>query len=276
MLKSVYEYHNAIRNNKKEPVGCRSGGGGKRDSICNWHRNIEIIFTLEGQGTVKCGATEYEAEAGDIVVINANRIHRVNGTEGFRFLCLIVDEVFCADNGIDVENICFREKFRDESIGALCQKVEQLMREEKEESSFRVARLRCTLLQLLVEMCLRFVDGEARTVAEDIGTGHVKRALSYLYERYTQPVNLDEMAKWVGISKGYLSREFRKCTGQSIVEYVNRMRCQRAEMCISEGMSMTETAMECGFSSLSYFSRTYKKCMGRAPFRGRAEGTGKR
>jgi AraC-like DNA-binding protein len=42
---------------------------------------------------------------------------------------------------------------------------------------------------------------------------------------------------------------------------------------MAEGMSVTEAAFECGFESLSYFSRTYKKIMGVSPSKNKSSGT---
>ncbi|MBQ8432508.1 MAG: helix-turn-helix domain-containing protein [Clostridia bacterium] len=61
------------------------------------------------------------------------------------------------------------------------------------------------------------------------------------------------------ITECYLAREFKSYTGQTVMTYLNMVRCKNAEICLAEGKSVTETAYECGFESISCFSRTYKK-----------------
>lgn len=94
--------------------------------------------------------------------------------------------------------------------------------------------------------------------------------LEYLNENYTQSITLDELARLCGITKCHLAREFKRYTGQTVLTYVNSLRCQLAGLCISEGLSVTEAAYKSGFESLSYFSRVYKRLMGVPPSGGKA------
>ena len=53
---------------------------------------------------------------------------------------------------------------------------------------------------------------------------------------------------------------------RTIFEYVDYVRISYACILLtSGGMSVTEAAMECGYSSSSYFTRVFKKVMGVAP-----------
>ena len=62
-----------------------------------------------------------------------------------------------------------------------------------------------------------------------------------------------------------MSRDFKKYTGNTVFEYINISRCKTAATLIASGMSVSAAANECGFENLSYFSRTYKKYMGKLP-----------
>ena len=94
---------------------------------------------------------------------------------------------------------------------------------------------------------------------------YVKSVIEYINANYSREVNLDELASLCGITKFHLAREFRKITGQTILTYTNILRCKKASVLIAEGKTVTEAALDCGFDSLSYFSRTYKKIMGNPP-----------
>jgi len=67
------------------------------------------------------------------------------------------------------------------------------------------------------------------------------------------------------ITKYHLIREFKRYTGQTICTYVNILKCKRAEAFLVQGLTVTETATECGFDNVSYFSQVYKKIMGISP-----------
>ena len=75
------------------------------------------------------------------------------------------------------------------------------------------------------------------------------------------------IAAMCGITKYHLAREFKRITGQTVLTYLNALRCKKAQLLLSEGKTVTEAAFESGFESLSYFSRTYKRIMGAPPSR---------
>ena len=94
---------------------------------------------------------------------------------------------------------------------------------------------------------------------------YIKKVLEYIAEHYTEPLTLEDVADVCGITKYHLAREFKRFTGLTVITYVNILRCKRAEVCLAEGKTVTEAAVESGFDSISYFSRTYKKLMGVTP-----------
>jgi AraC-like DNA-binding protein len=71
----------------------------------------------------------------------------------------------------------------------------------------------------------------------------------------------------VGVSEGYLSRCFTQETGLSLIHYVARYRIQEAKQLLNAGnMSITEIALEVGFSDSNYFSRAFRREVGVSPF----------
>ena len=94
---------------------------------------------------------------------------------------------------------------------------------------------------------------------------YVKKTLEFIAEHYTEKTSLEEIACVCGITKYHLAREFKRYTGHTVITHLNVLRCRRADVCLSEGMTVTEAAMASGFESVSYFSRTYKKIMGVSP-----------
>ncbi|MBQ8849067.1 MAG: helix-turn-helix transcriptional regulator [Clostridia bacterium] len=79
-------------------------------------------------------------------------------------------------------------------------------------------------------------------------------------------ISLDEISASVGLSKYYFAREFHRTTGYSFVSYLNLIRCKKAKKMIAETeLSIGEIAQKCGFSNLSYFSRTFRSIVGILP-----------
>lgn len=96
----------------------------------------------------------------------------------------------------------------------------------------------------------------------------IRRALDMLEHSFTENIPLDNLARHCGTSKYHLCRLFKKYTGHTIVNHITHVRLNRAMSLLrSGGKNVSEVAFACGFNSLQFFSRTFKKHTGRSPRR---------
>ena len=56
----------------------------------------------------------------------------------------------------------------------------------------------------------------------------IKNAIVYIRSNFEKKLSLDGIAQAVYVDKFQLSREFKKLTGKTVVEYINDYRCRRA------------------------------------------------
>ena len=234
------------------------------EGIPNYHTNIELLFCIEGQGEAICGAQRYAFKPGDIVVINSNVLHSVKSDTYVRYYCLIVDDEFCLSNGIDCSKLRFDTHIKNEEVKNAYNKVCRAFasRDKTKITSVRYAVL--GLILLLVQSYSETV--EQSVYKNDIITAkRIKNVVEYIQSNMNTAITLDGIAEYVGISKFHLSRDFKRFTGNTIFEYINMTRCRTAASLIAGGMSVSSAANECGFENLSYFSRTFKKYIGRLP-----------
>ena len=89
---------------------------------------------------------------------------------------------------------------------------------------------------------------------------------AYLQEHYKEIESLEELAKHFEFSKSYLCRIFKQQTGLTIVEYINRLKVQEAYKLLQEtDLPIHEISAGCGFETVIYFNRVFKKIMGNTP-----------
>lgn len=269
MAKRIYEHHFLIRRDKLCPFklsfveksyGC----------ACNWHRNIEIITIVDGSGTIRYGSEVFDIEKGDFIVVNSDTLHCLNSNSEIKYRYLIVDETFCAENGINTENCVFAPVFRSAEAVQLFESVVSKITEysacKDSALPIKIAKARHAVLAFLIYICENHSDHKPTHERSSKNTDeYVKKIIAYMSEKYSEELSLDGLAEICGITKPYLSREFKNYTGQTVMTYLNVIRCKNAELLLAEGRSVTEVAYECGFESVSYFSRTYKKIMGISP-----------
>ncbi len=94
----------------------------------------------------------------------------------------------------------------------------------------------------------------------------VRKAMAYIHENYHQPLSRQDLARHVGMSDDYLTFCFRQELGLTPIAYLNRYRVTQAKMLLKEtSKSITEIALDVGFSDSGYFSRVFRKEAGVSP-----------
>ena len=229
----------------------------------NWHDNIEIQVCLDGEGEVLLDGDKFPFTKGDIAVVNSNVIHYTYTPCSLTYTCLIVDTSFCKQMDIDYQSLDFESLFKNQKI---YDKVEILTKAYYDENTpCKVAFLTQTILEILIEIINGYSKTKSSEKAKPLTYERVKQTIKFVRENYNKKLTLDELSKVVYCDKFTLSRDFKKITGQTIVNYVNSFRCQKAAELLESGESVIQTAYKCGFDNPSFFSKTFKKYIGNLP-----------
>ena len=95
----------------------------------------------------------------------------------------------------------------------------------------------------------------------------VHKAIDFLDANLTREVTLDELATVACFSKFHFHRIFKHITGETVGQYVLRLRLQRAasELRFNRSMTVTEIAYDCGFAESSVLSRSFRQHYGTSP-----------
>lgn len=94
----------------------------------------------------------------------------------------------------------------------------------------------------------------------------VQKALLCVREELGGDLSLKALAGRLSVSPGYLSAQFHAETGQTLTDYVNRLRLQEGARLLQETtLQVQAIAQHCGVSDVNYFSRMFKKAYGLTP-----------
>ncbi|MBG9735263.1 AraC family transcriptional regulator [Paenibacillus alvei] len=98
-------------------------------------------------------------------------------------------------------------------------------------------------------------------------TGNVvDRAAAYILDRYDEELSLEEVAEHVHLNPHYFSKVFKQQTGETFIDYVTRLRIDKAKVLILDGQySLKEVCYMVGYKDPNYFSRVFKKVTGVTP-----------
>ena len=90
--------------------------------------------------------------------------------------------------------------------------------------------------------------------------------LDFIDINYAEDISLDKMADMAGFSKYHFSRLFTQYTGHTFCDYLNLRRIRAAEILLSgDELTVTEAAMQSGFSSIATFNRVFKSLKNCSP-----------
>ncbi|WP_169306653.1 AraC family transcriptional regulator [Cohnella pontilimi] len=249
-----------------------------------WHEPVEIFYVLSGRGKCYIGEKEYRFKPGHLFVIGSHELHRSEliDDEPFEALVLLfhprLAQSWQLEDEFDPLSIFYErpEEFSHQlkpglALSAKLKTGFDLLLEEygrKEGFSLRVVG---SLLQwLLVELNRAYANNKRYSGLESWKGIRFKevthQAMEYINAHYHENIHLKSIAEQLRVNPSYLSREFKKNTGYTVVEFISYKRISHAkELLLHTDSQVTEIAFQVGYNNVTHFHWTFKKFIGVSP-----------
>ena len=147
--------------------------------------------------------------------------------------------------------------FRSAHFTELITSIENIIRYNEEPTDDTDLLTAQQIIHILTLICTE--SNEKNELLSD----KLKTILHYLDDHYTENISLDQLAEQFFISKYYLSREFKKEFGTTIIQYVLAKKINNAkELLRYSNSSIEEIAHLCGIDDASYFNKVFRKMEG--------------
>ena len=92
------------------------------------------------------------------------------------------------------------------------------------------------------------------------------RVVKYMTDNLNRNISVGDFCRAGGCSRSHLHNVFKMRSGRSVTEYHRRLRVEAAKRLIREGgRNFSEIANAMNYSTLQYFSRVFKRCVGMTP-----------
>jgi transcriptional regulator GlxA family with amidase domain len=113
--------------------------------------------------------------------------------------------------------------------------------------------------------------GRAGVTPEEIADlAHLRRARDLMDRAHAEPLDVPAMARAACMSPAHFSRKFRAAYGETPYSYLMTRRIERAKALLRQGLSVTDTCVTVGCTSLGSFSSRFTEIVGETPSQYRA------
>ena len=166
---------------------------------------------------------------------------------------LVTDKIITEENGIYTSGgatsywnllLYLVEKFTDRETATLTAKIFAIDIERRSQSQFMIFK------------------GQMKHSDEDI-----KKAQKIIENNFCERITVDKLAAECALSRRSLERRFKQATGNTINEYVQRIRIEAAKKSFETSRkNITEVMFDVGYSDTKSFRGIFKKITGMTPF----------
>lgn len=219
------------------------------------HSSFELIVVKDGSMEITVDKKQYTVSQGNALLIFPNQVHALKTPEcSSHFLCIFSEKLVQAYSHIFNSKRPKNHMFKLDEL--YCSMLENL----------RVSDDLLRIKGVLYCLCSAFNEKaeyvEKHTDKDDL----LFTIFKFVEANYNKDSSLDSLSKETSYHSVYLSRYFKKCTGITYTDYVNRYRVNEAGYILKNtDRTVLQTAYDCGFDSLRSFNRNFKLVTGMTP-----------
>ncbi len=237
----------------------------------------EITYILSGKTKYKIEGQIHELEAGDMLICNPGVMHMCmkqpdeepvvefyTGFSDFQFKNM-------PPNSIVLEN-GYILRLDAESKREVTRQCYEMVAENETNKAGKYFMLKAHLMQILILIMREVVNTEPNKQKgcnfDNYSKNYaVKQVLNYLEENFEHKISLDRIAKNMYLSPVYISKIFKEETGESPINYLIRVRLERAKEILEydNTSSIKNVATQVGYEDVYHFSKLFKKYYGISP-----------
>ncbi len=226
---------------------------GDSTMLLHWHDAVELLLITAGEVLVQSNTETAVAHPNDIVCVHSGHLHGYNPVgEDCTYYCIILPQEMLPSESLYQSPLPLITAL-PEAV-ALYQKVIEVL---EQKQGFYKEQAHSLLVQLYI--ALAECGGDQLPGTDRRMTTAVKEALQFIEGHYMEDLDIDRIARVVGVSRYHLCHIFKEVTGQTLSGYWQSVRCGKAKKLLSKGASVAEAAEKCGFSSAGYFCKVYQK-----------------
>ena len=244
--------------------------------LWHYHPEIELVYINGGAGKRQIGSHVSYYNDGDLILIGSNLPHcgftneqtgNTNETVIQMKPDFLGNDFFDISEMKNIRNLFDQAKagiaFGGETKKIIGHKIEAMDGQSQLE---KLLSLLAILNELELSEEFKVLNAEGFSMEMQMqDNDRINTVFNHVKDHFQEAITLDEVAVLVSMTVPSFCRYFKKMTRLTFTEFLNQFRIEQAKRLLKEDKNVTETCYECGFESLSYFNRIFKKVVGQNP-----------
>ena len=236
------------------------------------HADVEIYYVLDGELNIIIDKQTHFLKSGDVAVVLPMQSHGIlksgnNNTFMAVFGVSLLKKFFTPFTKREFTTSIYslKEEKEDTEIKRVLDEASMLAGEKGEVVELLLTSNLYRICAFLLEkLCVKDqVKTEDFTQVETL-----EKALDLVYYNYFEPITVEDGAKVTGYGKSNFCKIFKKVTGYTFHEFLNKRRVDVSLGFLTQSnMTVTEISQEVGFSEAKTFCRVFKELKGVTPLK---------
>ena len=242
----------------------------------HWHEALEFDYVAQGTVKVTTAGQSLQFHSGEAFFINSNMLATMTGSdncviESHLFYPVLLSGHFRSVYETKYLNPVTQNRNLDllalpgsnQSQRVLISKLRQLAQLQKEQDvEFQTRNLLSEIWLLLLE---ELKNTQAKSTAPK-NQDRILTMMAFIQENYTEKLTVDEIAQAASISPRECLRCFQATLHRSPMTYLIEYRVQAAAKLLENtNYPVSEVAMQTGWGSSAYFTKTFRRLQGKTP-----------
>ena len=257
----------------------------QKDGILNDHDCFELAYVVEGSAVQNLNGTMEPVSQGAYFIIDYGSKHNYQDCKNLKLInCLFQPEIVNASLGNcisfdELMRICMIRYYKnypdwtpaDSIFYDEDKKVLHLLEEMMEEYEHREIGyqeiFRGKLLEILLITMRKVIQKKAMVSVRSYEKSDlILEVVNYLEKNYRSKAPLTRFCEEKHYSIQYVSRKFKKETGVTFLEYLQKVRIRKScDLLIESEMLIPEVADQVGYDDMKYFHQIFRKIVGMTP-----------
>lgn len=225
--------------------------------------SFEITYLCKGTMTFITDNQPYHLSGGDVHLSFPDEVHSTGAVP------ISLNEMYWFQLDISADNFLFvGDEWKQEIIEGLNKvdprlirtntgEMQKLMKEffrltYKQEGSKKYHA--ASILIYFVNQLIAYSQKQEKIISEDI-----QAAVDHIRDNLSENIPLDVLAEVSGLSLSRFKQKFCQQLGFTPREYINFLKIETSKELLIEGKSVTDAAIELGFSTSNYFSSVFRR-----------------